>query len=200
MVTVYFAPNARSLRVLWALEELGAPYEARRVQFPPRQRQPEYLEINPVGSIPAMVDGDLTLTESLAICDYLNEKHGGGLSVAPGEKGRPEYLQWLYFGEASLTQPLGTLVRLSRMETKDAGTEAIAEQARETYGVRLAALEARLAGRQFLAGDRFTLADISNAYALNLAGLLGIPSGPNATAYFERMKARPAFQKAAAVA
>lgn len=202
MVTVYHAPNTRSLRVLWTLEELGAPYEVVSVAFPPRQRQPDYLAVNPSGSLPAMVDGPLTLTESLAICEYLDEKHSGGLAIAPGDPARADYLQWLYFGEASLSQPLGTLVRLRRLQSgSPEGLAPVADQARDTYGYRLAALEARLAGREYLAADRFTLADISNAYALNLADLIGVgeASGPNVSSWWERLQARPALQRAKAV-
>ena len=200
MTTVYYAPNARSLRVLWALEEMGAPYDVSRVQFPPRQRMPEYLDINPLGTIPAMVDGEVTLTESMAICEYLAEKHGGDLAVAPGAPGRADYLQWCYFGEASLVQPLGTMIRNSRVEPKDAGLERVISEAREGYILRLAALESRLADHPFLAADRFTLADISNAYALNLAGLLGLDDqlGRETAAYWSRLKARPAFGRAMA--
>lgn len=200
MVTVYYAPNARSLRVLWALEELGAPYEASKVLFPARQRQPEYLKINPVGSIPAMVDGAVTLTESLAICEYLDAKQGGGLSVPLGDLAHWDYVQWMYFGEASLSPPLGNLVRLSRVEQKDAGLEAFQANVCEAFAHRAAALEDRLDGREYLVADRFTLADISNGYALNLAGLVGQAEvlGPRTTAYFGRLKARPAFQRAAA--
>jgi glutathione S-transferase len=200
MTTVYYAPNARSLRVLWALEEMGAPYDVSRVQFPPRQRMPEYLDVNPLGTIPAMVDGDETLSESMAICEYLAEKHGGDLTVAPGAPGRADYLQWCYFGEASLAQPLGTMIRNGRIEPKDAGLERVISDARDGYLLRLTALETRLADHPFLAADRFTLADISNGYALNLAGLLGLDDqlGPHTAAYWARLKARPAFGRATA--
>jgi len=200
MVKVYHAPNTRALRVLWTLEELGAPYEPVKVQFPPRQRQPDYLAINPTGSLPAMVDGAVTLTESLAICEYLNDKHGGDLAVAPGEAARADYVQWLFFGEASLSPPLGNLVRIARAEQKGPDLEAFGEQARQTYAARLAGLEARLDGREYVADGRFTLADISNAYPLHLAGLLGLEAvGPNVAAYWERLQARSAFQRAKAV-
>jgi glutathione S-transferase len=202
MVKVYFAPNTRSLRVLWTLEELGVPYEAVRVQFPARQRQPEYLDINPAGSIPAMVDGAVTLTESLAICEYLSAKHGGDLAVGSDEAGRAEYMQWLLFGEASLTPPLGTLARLARAPQGVAELDAFGQQARETFALRLTALERRLEGRDFVTEGRLTVADVSNAYALHLASLFELDRGfgPNVGAYWARQQARPAFQRAKAVA
>ena len=201
MVKVYFAPFARSLRILWTLEELNAPYEPVRVQFPPRLAQPDYLHINPLGQIPTLIDGDVKLFESVGACEYVNETNGGDLAIAPGQPGRADYLQWLWYGEATLMPPLGAMVRQSFGPEEGRNAAALAE-AKASLLERLGLVEARLEGRQYLAGDRFTLADISVAYCLNLGGMLRLADdyGPNVSAYFERMKARPAFQAAAAQA
>ena len=97
--------------------------------------------------------------------------------------------------------PLGTVVRQSFGPEESRNPLALAE-AKASFMERLALVEARLEGRQYMAGDRFTLADVSVAYGLNLGGMLRLTGdyGPNVTAYFERMKARPAFQAAAAQA
>src|SRR5262245_54284224 len=174
MVTVYHFPNTRALRVLWTLEELGVPYEAVRVQMPPHEREPDYLKINPAGSLPAMVDGAVTLTESLAICEYLDAKHSGDLAPGPDEPGRADYMQWLLFGEASLAPHLGTLARLARAPQRTPELDAFGDQARQTFTRRLGALEHRLADRDHLVAGRFTLADISNGYALHLAGVFDL--------------------------
>lgn len=199
MMKVYFAPFARSLRILWTLEELNAPYETVRVQFPPKVVQPDYLQVNPLGQVPTLIDGDTKLFESVGACEYVNEMNGGDLAITAGQPGRADYLQWLWYGEATLMPPLGTMVRntFGPEEIRDA--KAVVE-ARATLMERLTLVEARLEGRQYLAGDRFTLADISVAYALNLGGMLRVASDytPNITAYFARMAARPAFQAAAA--
>jgi len=199
MLKVYFAPFARSLRILWTLEELNAPYEPVRVQFPPRLAQPDYLHINPLGQIPTLIDGETKLFESVGACEYVNETNGGDLAITAGQPGRADYLQWLWYGEATLTPPLGTMVRQSFGPEESRNPTVLAE-AKAILFERLALIESRLEGRQYMAGDRFTLADISVAYGLNLGGMLRVAGEypPNVAAYFERMKARPAFQAAAA--
>ena len=74
--TLHHAAGTRSIRVLWTLEEIGAAYDVATTLFPPRTRAPEYLEVNPTGTIPAFVDEDIRLTESMAICQVLAERHG----------------------------------------------------------------------------------------------------------------------------
>lgn len=202
MVKVYYASFARSLRVLWTLEEMGAPYEAVAVKFPPRLAQPDFLQINPLGQIPAVVDGDVTLLESMAACEYLTDKHGGeALVVKAGEPDRAAYLQWLWFGEATLMPPIGTLVRQTLGPAANRNEQVIAE-ARAGVVERLAMVEKALEGREFLAGGRLTLADVSVAYALNLGVMLKLTDlyPASVAAYFERIRARPAFQRAVATA
>jgi glutathione S-transferase len=115
MVAIYHAPNARSLRVLWVLEELAVKADVKTLPFPPRRLQPEYLFVNPAGTVPAMVDGDLVMTESLAICEYLAAKHGStSLIVAPGDPERAPYLQWLWYGESTIMLPIGLISRVRR--------------------------------------------------------------------------------------
>lgn len=199
MFKVYFAPFARSLRILWTLEELNAPYEPVRVQFPPRIAQPDYLNVNPLGQVPTLIHGETKVFESVGACQYINEVSGGDLEIAPGQPGRAEYLQWLWFGEATLTPPLGTMVRHTFGPEDGRSPQALAE-ARDQFLTRLSVVEARLSGRQYLAGERFTLADVSVGYALNLAGMLRLAGEFPAeiSEYFGRLKARPAFQAAAA--
>ena len=202
MPMVHHAPGTRAIRVLWTLEEIGAPYEVTIEPYPPRIRNPDYLTVNATGTIPAYVDGDEVLTESLAICQVLAEAHGrADLQVAQGEPERSQYLQWLWFGEATLSIPAGIIARVRRLPSPD-GTELLIEDVKIALGLRLAALEARLQGRDYVVADRFTLADISCAYTLLLAGRLGLDDmlGPNAVTYLARLSARPALQKALSVA
>ncbi|MDP1630126.1 MAG: glutathione S-transferase family protein [Caulobacter sp.] len=201
MMKVYYAPFARSLRILWTLEELNAPYEPVRVQFPPRLAQPDYLHINPLGQIPTLMDGDIKLFESMGACEYVNDVQGGDLVIAGGQPGRADYLQWLWYGEATLMPPVGTMVR-NTFGPEDSRDGAALAEARAMLFERLALVEAQLEGRQYLAGDRFTLADVSVAYVLNLGAMLRVSGdySPNIAAYFARMMARPAFQAAAAQA
>jgi glutathione S-transferase len=106
MATLYHVPTSRSLRVLWTLEEIGATVEVKSLGVRPRLQEPEYLAINPAGTLPALIDGDRAIYESLAICEYLAARHGSDLVVAPDEPERPEFVQWLLYGEATLQAPL----------------------------------------------------------------------------------------------
>jgi glutathione S-transferase len=201
MVTVYHAKNTRSIRVLWTLEEIGVKAEIKSLPYPPRRLAPDYLAVNPTGSVPLLIDGEVRLSESMAICDYLATKHGSPLVVPPNDLERPQFLQWLWYGESTLITPLSRLNVVSQFEPKSADVDAIIAAARANVGERLEAMEKRLEGRDFLVAGRLTLADISVSYPLYLVGLLGIDQmlGPRARAYFERLRARPAYQRAAAV-
>ena len=201
MLTLYHARHTRSLRVLWTLEELGVKAEVKSLQFPPRKLQPDYLSINPTGAVPALVDGDLVLTESLAICEYIAAKHGPSLLIGPGEDDRVQFLQWLWYGESTLMTPLSRMATVGRLERKGPDIDAVMADARDNAGVRLTSLEKHLEGRKFLAGGRFTLADISLGYPLYLIGLTGLDHllGPRSTAYRARLQARPAYQHAVSV-
>jgi glutathione S-transferase len=83
MATVYHAPNTRSMRVLWLLEELGVKAEIKSLPFPPSKLQPDYLSVNPTGTVPTLVDGSVRLTESMAICEYLATRYNSPLIVGP---------------------------------------------------------------------------------------------------------------------
>ena len=201
MATLYHAPNARSLRVLWTLEELGAKADVKTLPFPPREKEPDYLKVNPTGAIPAMVDGDRVMTESLAICEYLAAKHGSSLLVAPGEPERVPFLEWLWYGESTLMTPLSRLGRIAGLPVKGEAIDVVLADARESLQVRLKSLEQRLEGRDFLVAGRLTLADVSVGYPLHLIAVFGVdvPLGTRTAAYRERLRTRPAFVRAAAI-
>ena len=152
-----------------------------------------------------MTGGDRAIYESLAICEYLAARHGSDLIVAPDEPERPEFVQWLLYGEATLQAPLSAMARVRRIRNTtpemQAGIDAVLSDARHSLSMRVKLLEQRLEGRDFLVVGRMTLADISVGYPLNNMGKPDFASllGPRATAYRERLLARPAFQRAAAV-
>ncbi len=200
-ITVYHAKNTRSMRVLWVLEELGVKAEIRSLAFPPSKRQPDYLTVNPTGTVPAMVDGPTVLTESMAICDYLAARHGPSLLVGADDPARTDFVQWLWYGESTLMTPLSRIATVSRLGRKGADIDAVLDDARGNAGVRLTALERRLEGRDFLVAGRLTLADISAGYPLHLVGLFGLDHllGPRSAAYRDRLRARPAYQRAISV-
>lgn len=98
MLTLYHCANARSFRPLWTLEELGLSYDLRMLPFPPRFLKREYLDLNPLGTIPLLIDGETRMTESAAICQYLVTRYGPStLAVAPDEPGYGPFLNWLHF-------------------------------------------------------------------------------------------------------
>jgi len=201
MVTVYSAPNTRAIRVIWVLEEIGAKAEIKSMPYPPRKHAPDYFAVNPTGMVPLLIDGEVRLSESMAICDYLATKHGSPLVVPPNDPERPQFLQWLWYGESTLMTPLSRLNIVRQVERKGPEVDAIIAGARDHVAERLKMLEQRLEGRDFLVAGRLTLADISVSYPLHLAGMLGVDNllGPRSIAYRERLRARPAHQRAIAV-
>ena len=106
MITLYHCDGARSFRPLWMLEELGLPYELKMLPFPPRVFAKEYLALNPLGTIPFMVDGETKMTESSGICHYIGTRYGPTpLIVGPDEPAYGAFLNWMYFSDATLTFP-----------------------------------------------------------------------------------------------
>ena len=197
MIELYHCPDARSFRVLWALEELGLDYELHLLPFPPRFRAPEYLQINPLGTIPAMIDGPTFMTESAAIVQYLVTRYGpSDLAVPTDDPAYGAWLNWLHFGEATLTFPQTLVLRYRTLEPGRA--EQVADDYAKWFLSRLRHVDRALEMGDWLCAGRFTAADISVGYALLLANhlkLLGDIS-PNLHAYWERLKGRPAFQAA----
>jgi glutathione S-transferase len=197
---LYHCKDARSFRPLWTLEELGADYELVNMPFPPRAAYPGYLAINPLGTVPTLVDGGLTMTESSGICHYLAEKAGGPLRVDPAEPAYGEYLNWLYRSDATLTFPQTIVLRYSRLEPEARRLPQAVEDYSVWFLSRLRSVETALEDRQFLCADRFTIADIAVHYALYLGRSLGLDERykPNCRAYLDRLMDRPAFQRALA--
>jgi glutathione S-transferase len=197
---LWHAPGARSLRVLWTLEELGLgdAVDIHQLRFPARVHHPEYLAVNALGSIPFFRDGEVCLSESMAICEYLAAKHGDAVAVEPAEAGYAAYRQYCYFGEATLMPPLGTLVRQLMFEPIERRSAQLVEDARQLFRARQAVLAEVLRRGETLSADRFTLADVSVGYALSLAASLGERGlfAPEVANYFERLTQRPAYQRA----
>ena len=199
MIKLYHCVSARSFRALWMLEELGLSYELAMLPFPPRMLARAYLDINPLGTVPLMVDGDTRLTESAAICHYLCAKAAPTpLQVEPAEADFGAWLNFLHFGEATLTFPQTLVLRYSHLEPAERRQPAVAEDYARWFAARLRTLEPRLAERPSLCAGRFTAADVSVGYALMLGGYLGLADRftPSVCAYWERLRSRPAFDRA----
>ncbi len=200
MVTLYHCQDARSFRALWAMEEMGVSYELKLLPFPPRVRAPEYLEVNPLGTIPFFVDGETRMTESAAILQYLAVRHGGPLNVPSDDRHYGAWLNWLYLGEATLTFPQTLVLRYTRLEPKERRNPQVAEDYARWFLARLRAVDKALQDKDFLTAGRFTAADISVGYALLLASTLGLHErfSPTVNAYWARLQARDGFKRAKA--
>jgi glutathione S-transferase len=199
MLKIYHAPGARSLRVIWMAEEMGLDYKIVPETF--GRPSADFVSINPARALPAITDGDVTMSESVAIMQYLAAKHGP-TPLAPdvGDPTYPAYLQYLIYGEASLSAFLNPLVGTRLAAPEDQKDNFTARICRVVFRRGVSALKGRLAESPHLAGDAFTAADISVAYALDLGereGLSGdYPS--TVTDYWKRMQDRPAYQRAVA--
>ena len=199
MIVLHHCVSARSFRPLWTLEELGAPYELRMLPFPPRVHARTYLQENPLGTIPLLVDGDTRMTESAAICQYLCARHAPTpLQVEAGEPDFGPWLNYLHFGEATLTFPQTLVLRYSRFEPQERRQPQVAQDYSKWFLARLRGVDARLEGREWLAAGRFTVADVSVGYALLLASLLDLAPQfpPNVQAYWQRLQQREGYQRA----
>ena len=120
MITLYHCAAARSFRPLWMLEELGLPYELKMLPFPPRVFAKEYLALNPLGTIPFMIDGETKMSESSGICHYLGTRYGPTpLMVGVDDPAYGAFLNWMYFSDATLTFPQTLVLRYSRLEPEE---------------------------------------------------------------------------------
>lgn len=190
---------ARSFRPLWALEELGLSYELKMLPFPPRVFAREYLSLNPLGTIPLLIDGDTRMTESAAIVQYLVTRYGPTpLAVGIDEPDYGAWLNWLHFGEATLTFPQTLVLRYSRLEPEERrNPQVVVDYAKWFFG-RLRAVEAAVSSTEMLCAGRFTAADISVGYALLLAERIGLAKDftPAVAAYWLRLRQRDGFRGA----
>lgn len=199
---LYHCKDSRSLRALWALEEMGLPYELENMTFPPRFTVPGYLDLNPMGTVPTLVDGDTTLTESTGICHYLVEKYGPtDLTIEKTEADYGTFLNWLYRSDATLTFPQTLVLRYTVLEPEERRIPQVVEDYSKWYLSRLRAVEQALEGKQYLCGDRFTIADIAVGYALFFGTTLGLDERykPNCQRYLAELMQRPALIRARAL-
>jgi glutathione S-transferase len=202
MITLYHAPQSRSVRPRWMLEEIGTPYELVRVNLQAgEQKTPDFLRINPNGAVPALVDGEIRLFESAAICEYLADRFPDKRLAPPvGTPARGYYYQWIHFGMSTLEPPLITIFMHTVNRPEPERIPQLVGPAREQLGAALGVLEKALAGKTVLVGDEITTADIVVGSTLAWAQMLGLvgASQPATAAYLGRLMGRLAFQRAMA--
>ena len=195
---LWHCSGARSLRPLWALEEMGLPYEVEILPFPPRMFNREYLGVNSLGTVPYFVDGDTEMTESAGICQYLVDRYQQydfGLRPEHAEYGA--YLNWLHHSDATLTFPQTIAMRYYYLEPTPE-KQAVADDYAKWFIARLRRLDQHLENNDYLVDKRFTMADIAVGYALYLGRALKFEERyqPQTLAYLQRLMERPAFKRA----
>ena len=196
---IHHAPNSRSVRALWLFNELGLPYELEIYPLGDKSmRTPEYLKVHPLGRVPALEDGDLTIFESGAIVQYVLDKYGDGTMVpATRSPDYPTYLQWLHYAEGMIMPQVNIIVVETIFLPEERRNQTNVERATKLLTRMLTAVDIHLQDREFLAGG-FSGADIMTGHACIVSGRLGadISDKPNVAAYIDRLEARPALQKA----
>ncbi len=200
-IQLFHCISARSFRPLWLLEEAGVPYELHVLPFPPRVHRKDFLALNPLGTIPLLLDGDTRMSESAAMCQYLAARYSPGLlDVAAADAAYGDYLNLLHFGEATLTFPQTLALRYTHFEPEARKQPQVAQDYAKWFLARLKTLETRFAQSEYLCASRFTAADVSVGYALLLAQHLGLSEQftPGVAAYWARLQQRPAYQRAQA--
>ena len=199
MLTLHFAPNSRAGRILWLLEELALPYELNRMDFHPKDLKSDaHRARHPLGRVPVLDDGDISIFESGAIVEYIIERHkNGGLKPAVASPWFPEYLQWFHYCEGMVMPPVNTIVVQTILLPADRRDEKVLGQAQRLLTKALAPVNDALAGRDYLIGD-FSGADIMLGHACFMSQRLGCVTDEmvHLMAYVARIAARPAFDKA----
>ena len=194
---LYHCADARSLRCLWAVEEVGADVDLRVLPFPPRAFAPEYRAVNPLMTVPGWVEDGRLMTESAAICERIAE--GTPLDVRRDEADYWDARNWLHRSDATLTFPLAIMIRYTRVEPEERRLAQAVDDYKAFFGGRAKSIEAALGdGREWLVAGRFTIADIVTGYAAFLATTLGADDvlGDATKAWLERCMAREGFKRA----
>lgn len=199
MITVYTFPNTRGVRITWLLEEMAQDYQLSLVDFSKGEnRSPDYLAVNPAGKVPAIVDGDLLMTESGAIVSYLADKYScGQLIPLPATALRGRYEQWAYFAVCELEQGLWSIAKHKFALPSVQRIADMKKTAAWEFQQAVALLSSGLADRPYVLGDNFSAADILLAQTLHWALAFKQPiEQQNVVAYYHRVIGRPAFIKA----
>ena len=190
---LYEFPPTRSIRARWTLQELGIDFEAITLNLlAGEHKSSEFLRINPAGKVPALVDGDVVVTESVAIVLYLGEKYLDKGFVPRDLKQRAELNRWLLFTATELEQPLWRITRNTSLYPEAQRSSADIARAREDFAPMAEVLEEHRKGRQFIVGKTATVADFVAAYTLDWANEVRLLEGfPHLKGYMTKMYERP---------
>jgi glutathione S-transferase len=196
---LYHSPRSRSVRPRWLLEEIGAPYELVTLDLSKGENKTaEYMKIHPHGVVPALVDGDVALFESAAICMYLADKFPEKrLAPAVGTPARGLYYQWMVYSMATLEPPVLQVFMNTVMLPEAQRSAAAAEEGKTKFAEVARVLSQALGGKTFLLGEQLSAADVMIGSTLGWAQFMGLLNGqPVLEAYVKRLTERPAYQRA----
>jgi glutathione S-transferase len=198
MFTLYTAPSSGNGRKVHTfLEEVGAQYQLSRLDLlKGEQKNPEYLKLNPNGKVPTLVDDGFVLWESNAILLYLAEKFPAAKLLPTGAQDRARVFQWLLFEQTTFRPPLSLLMRQTRFTPTDQRDQKVIDQLWSEVRTNLGILQSALSGREYIGGT-FAVADIAVLPYVYLAQDLGtdLSAWPSVAAYYQRLSARPSWQK-----
>ena len=191
-ITFYTNPMSRGRIVHWLLEELGVPYDMKILDLEKREHKaPEYLKINPMGKVPAIVHRGVVVTEAAAICLYLADAYPeAGLAPALDDLERGTYVRWFFFGagcvEPAIVDKLFARPPVERQSALGYGS----------YDDTLNALDAALAPGPFILGERFSAVDVYVGSQIQWGLMVkGLDPRPAFDRYMQRIAARPALQR-----
>jgi glutathione S-transferase len=203
MLKLYHSKQSRSMRVVWLCEEIGLPYELEHLaMFTPEMKTPDYLAIHPLGKVPAIDDEGFVLWETAAIFEYLVSRYSDG-TLLPARETREgaQAVQWMTYGENPLTVIMGEIAAHGGPIPDEMRIPALVDRGRAIAPALVNVVERALDGRTYILGEEFSAADIMLGFGLNIARHLGFvgEDTPRSLDYCERLMARPAYQRAAAV-
>lgn len=203
MIVIHHLGVSQSDRIVWLMEELSLPYHLKWYHRKEDRSAPdEYLALHPAATAPVIQDGDVVLTESAVIVEYICHRYAGGrLTVSPQQPNYPEYLYWMHFNNNVLGVFLAKLALGTQTSTPAADTMRQIIHRREDRYYRY--LDQRLSVSLYLAGPEFTCADVMVMFSLTTLPLFGgrsIDDLLHARAYVQRIQERPAYKKAMAIA
>ncbi len=193
MMKLYGTPPTRALRVMWLLNELGIEYETVAVDLMHGEhRKRDFLAVNPAAKVPVLVDGNLVLTESASIQLYLAEKYPEAGLIPESVEDRAQMYRWIFFLVTEIEQPLWRIARHRFLYEEDKRLPRDIDLASEECLQMVAVLEQHMAGREFMVGDRLSVADFNAAYTLDWANEAQMLDGtPRLRKYLKSMYDRP---------
>ena len=197
MIVFYGSPMSSAGRTHWMLAELGIPFEYKRVSVRDGDnKKPEFLAVNPSGKIPCIRDGEVMLTESMAINFYLAEKYGQGLMPSDLVE-RARVYEWSFWAISNVQPLLLTILQNTMIRPEAERDPKAVDTARQQLPPYFDRLNTALAGTDYLVGGRFSVADVNTASVVSLGTMCGVDLGayPHVQAWFGRLQLRPAFAK-----